>query len=444
MKPVIIAAAVLVFAAVRLTIRWRRRGAGAHPRRERHPRRGWAPAMDLQRLGGDTALVAGREVHERLRARAFRVVTALMLAAVAAAVVIPVLTRSKASVQHVGIVGSLSTSQRAAIVGAARAVGTTADLVAEPDRASAEAALRAGTTSLAVIDGQELLVDKPVSSTGTSSAARLTAAVAAELGLDRAFVSAGLSPAQAAAISSAKPLKVASLQPASPSGPAKGTSVFGTIIVFLMLSQYETWTLIGVMEEKSSRVAEVLLATVRPVELLGGKVLGIGLVALGQAAALLAFGLLLAAAVGSDILHGTAPAMLATSLLWLVVGYAFYCWVYAAAGSLAERQDQVQTLALPLSLPMLVGYIMALTTAASGHASVFFQVLAYLPPTAPFAMPVLIGLGAVSWWGFAASVAISVVATIGVARLAATIYRRAVLRTGGRVRLREVLGASAR
>ena len=59
--------------------------------------------------------------------------------------------------------------------------------------------------------------------------------------------------------------------------------MIGLVLVFVMLTQYLTWTLIGVMEEKSSRVVEVLLAAVRPVQLLAGKVLGIGLVALAQA-----------------------------------------------------------------------------------------------------------------------------------------------------------------
>jgi ABC-2 type transport system permease protein len=127
----------------------------------------------------------------------------------------------------------------------------------------------------------------------------------------------------------------------------------------------------------------------------------------------------------------------------LVLGYAFYCWVYAAAGSLVERQDQVQSLAFPLSLPIVFGYIIALTTAGSGSASEFFKVLAYLPPTAPFAMPVLVGFGTVTWWEFAASAAISIVCTIGMARLATAVYRRAILRTGRRVHLRELLSRPA-
>ena len=205
-----------------------------------------------------------------------------------------------------------------------------------------------------------------------------------------------------------------------------------------MLTQYNTWILMGVMQEKASRVVEVLLATVRPIQLLGGKVLGIGLVAMGQAGLIVAVALVVGAAVGSDLLHGTAPLELVSQLLWLLLGYAFYCWVYAAAGSMAERQDQVQTLVLPLTLPIVLGYVLSITTASTGDVSVFFRVLAYLPLTAPFAMPVLVGLGDVSWWQFVASVLISLAATAFMAWAAAGIYQRAVLQSGQRVRLAQV------
>ena len=161
--------------------------------------------------------------------------------------------------------------------------------------------------------------------------------------------------------------------------------------------------------------------------------------ALGQATVIVGFALIVGAAVGSDLLRGTAPLVLACQLLWLLLGYAFYCWVYAAGGSTAERQDQVQTLALPLSIPILLGYIFAITVASSGHADLFFKILAYVPPTAPFCMPVLVALGEVTWWQFVASVLITIAATGGMAVFAAGIYRRAVLRTGGRVAIRELI-----
>ena len=165
--------------------------------------------------------------------------------------------------------------------------------------------------------------------------------------------------------------------------------------------------------------------------------------AFGQAALVVAVALVLGAAVGSDLLHGSAPLVLASTLVWLVLGYSFYCWVYAAAGSTVERQDQIQSLALPLSLPIIFGYIIAITAASTGDASPLLKVLAYLPPTAPFAMPILVGLSAVTWWQFLSSMAISIVCTVGVARLATSIYRRAILRTGRRVRLREVFARAS-
>jgi ABC-2 type transport system permease protein len=126
-------------------------------------------------------------------------------------------------------------------------------------------------------------------------------------------------------------------------------------------------------------------------------------------------------------------------VVWLVLGYTFYSWAFAAAGSLAERRDQVQGLILPLTLPILAGYFVAQTALASGAPSTLIEVLAYLPPTAPFAMPALAGLGSVTWWQFTISAVLTVASTAAVARLAISIYRRAILRTSRRVQLREVL-----
>ncbi len=392
-------------------------------------------------MTSDVGLVAAREMRERFRGRVFRVGSLLMLAAVGAAIVIPTLGHGKAEPQSVGVVGTLSSPRRATVVAAANSAGTGVRFVAEPTESQAYRDLRSGRLDLAIVDGSELVVETPPD--GSSTIAQFVQAVAQALGYDQAVDAARLSPAQSAALAGAKPLPLRSLQPGVTKLTTKTagtTSAVGLVLVFLMLTQYNTWILIGVMEEKSSRVIEVLLAAVRPMRLLTGKVLGIGLVALAQAGAIVVFALALGEGVGSDLLHGTAPVTLLSTLVWLFLGYAFYCWVYAAAGSLVERQDQVQSLAFPLSLPIVFGYIMAITTVASGNASLLFKVLSYLPPTAPFAMPVLVGLGQVNWLEFCASALISIVCTVGVARLATAIYRRAILRTGRRVKLRDVIG----
>jgi len=354
-------------------------------------------------------------------------------------VVIPTFHGGPAKSQRVGVVHS-SASLNAELHDLAKGVGLSVELVSKADLSQARAALNAGQLAMVVDGTGKILVKDPISAADTSAGARYVHAVSLTLGAQRAFTQAGLTPQQAATVARAKPVPVESIQPGNKARTtAEATALLGVILIFIVLTQYLTWTLMGVMEEKASRVVEVLLATLRPIQLLAGKVLGIGAVALAQAVALVAFALVLAKAVGSSLVHGAAPLVVAATLVWLVLGYAFYSWVYAAAGSLAERQDQVQSLALPLSAPLIFGYIVSLIGVSSGSATLLLKVLAYLPPTAPFAMPTLVGFGEATWWQFLLSVVVTLACTLVVAVVAARVYRTAVLQTGGRVRLRELL-----
>jgi len=426
--------AVVVLVAIRVWLR-----------RRRTPRTVAPSPLWLGPFTGDVAMISAREIRERLRGRVLRVGTLIILGVIAAAIVIPVLDKSTSTPEHVGVVGPVTALQAELIRSSSTEVGTDFTLLHVASVAAARAKLRAGQLDFVIVEGRKLMVLAAISPTDSSTNAQLVEALAKNLGIARAIVDAGISAAQASAVLTAKSLPVLALERGSPTkSPVHSVSIFGLVIVFVMLTQYNTWILMGVMDEKSSRVVEVLLAAVRPMQLLAGKVLGIGLVAFAQATLILAFALLLGDAVGSSFLHGTGSATLAATLLWLVLGYAFYCWVYAAAGSTVERQDQVQSLAFPLSLPIIFGYIMAITTVSTGSASGLFKVLAYVPPTAPFAMPVLVGFGEVTWWEFAGSALISIGCTVVVARVASTIYRRAILRTGRRVQLRELFSASSR
>lgn len=388
---------------------------------------------------GTIGLVAEREIRLRVRGRPFRIATALLLAGVAAAVIIPSAVGGGTHATRVGLVGPNTPALRHAVAAAATSAGTEVRLVIEPDAAAANRALLSGKVDVAIVNARQIVVAK-----ATSRGDPVVRALAALLGLAKAIHAARLSSGQAAIISRAAPVPVASLEAASVNTAGRSTATAALIIMFVLLTQYLTWTLIGVMEEKSSRVVEVLLATVRPLQLLTGKVVGIAVVVFAQAAAVAVFALAVGGAVGSHLLQGKAPLVLLSGFFWLLLGYAFYCWLYAAAGSTVERQDQVQSLALPLSLPLIVSYVVGITAVGTGTAATWFQVLAYLPPTAPFAMTSLVGLGAATWWEFVLSAMISIASTVFVARFAATIYRRAILRTGQRVRLREVLAGAQR
>ena len=400
----------------------------------------------MTRLQGwdTTKIVAAREIRQRVRGRPFRIATALVVLGVAAAIIIPsVVGSSTTAPQRVGVIGTLTTRQDAALATAARGLGVAAKFKSVSDRAAADRAVAAGRLDVVIDDGVSLIVATSITADDTSDTANLARAFASALGTQAALTRAGLTPRQVATLYAARPVPIAGLHghPPTTKHSTQAASTVALIVLFLLLSQYLTWTLLGVMEEKSNRVVEVLLAALRPLQLLTGKLIGIGVTVFVQAAVVAVVAVGAAIAVGSDVLHGASGLVLGSTVLWLLVGYAFLSWVYAAAGSLVERQDQVQSLAIPLVIPLVVAYITAISAVSSGHSSTFLVVLAYLPPTAPFAMSALVALGAVTWWQFALSVLVTLAATVATARLAATVYRRAVLRTGTRVRLREVLGA---
>jgi ABC-2 type transport system permease protein len=397
------------------------------------------PALRLLPLPGDIGLVAARELRTRVRGRVFRTSTLLILVIVAAAIVVPTLLSSKASTQRVGVAGPLSAPIRAAVVADGGAVGGTVQIVAEPSGQAASADLRAGRINLAIVDGRQVLVAKTVAASDTSAAAELTRAVARTVGSAEAMQAAGLTTAQATAVAGARPLPVSALTPSGPGVTSRNATFVGLVLLFFMLTQYNAWTLTGVLEEKSSRVVEVLLAAITPARLLAGKVLGIGLTAFVQAGVAAATAVIASQATHSRALAGITPTAVVSALVWLVLGYAFYSWVYAAAGSTADRQEQAQSLLLPLSLPVLFSYVLAASTITSGNPSPLFRVLAYLPPTAPFAMPVLVSLGAVAAWQFALSVVVSVACTIGLARGAVAVYQASVLQAGRRVGVRALI-----
>jgi len=209
--------------------------------------------------------------------------------------------------------------------------------------------------------------------------------------------------------------------------------------VWVLISVYGTQIAMGIGEEKSSRVVEVLLSSVRPVQLLIGKVLGIGLLALAQTAAMVAVFIVAGLAAGSSLVHGAAIGIVVTGGVFIVLGYAFYCTAYAAAGSLVSRQSDVNSVVFPVQIPLILAYALSYTVIYSNGANTFYHVLGFLPPTAPVAMPVLYAAGDVPVWQVVVSAILCAAGTVWMARIATGIYTRSILRTGARIPLRQAL-----
>jgi len=303
-----------------------------------------------------------------------------------------------------------------------------------PDVAAAKAKLLSGNPAAVLVGDREVLVkQQPVS--GTSSGASALSEVG---GLQRLY--ALLPPSAAAGVAShGIALPVRGLLPPPRGLASRITGLAAAILIYVIILTYGVRITIGVGEEKASRVVEVLLTTLRPVQLLAGKVIGMGLLAVTQIVAMVAVYLVLGNALGSVAVRGASGGVVLAGGLWLLLGYAFYCTAYAAAGSLITRQADAYNASLPLQLPLILAYVLAYTVLYASGVNWFYRVLAFVPFTAPVAMPVLVAVGAAPAWQLALSAGISIAATIGMARLAGTIYERAILRTGTRLRLRQVL-----
>lgn len=194
----------------------------------------------------------------------------------------------------------------------------------------------------------------------------------------------------------------------------------------------------GVVEEKSSRIVEILLACVRPTSLLAGKVLGTGTAVIVQ------YGLIgivagvtaKAAGVLPDTLPGLDSVLIAI-VMWMVVGYAIAAVAYGAAGSLVSRQEDAPNVTTPLTMIFMVPYMLTFAM-ISDPSKMIYHVLAYIPPFSSWLMPARLVIGESSWAEQLVALAIATLPLL--VRLAATIYTRAVTRTGARVRLKEALG----
>jgi ABC-2 type transport system permease protein len=217
-----------------------------------------------------------------------------------------------------------------------------------------------------------------------------------------------------------------------------GLLVAGVLYVSMVI--YGQLVAAGVIEEKSNRIVEILLATVRPWQLMMGKIIGIGLIALIQVVLVAAVALVLASATKLVSIPTLSVDVVISGVVWFVLGYLMYALLFAAAGSMVSRQEDVSSVALPVIFVLVAGWILALTVAAPDPGSVGTTVLSFIPVFSPVIMPVRIAAGVAPFW----QVAISVVLVIGTivlfAAVAGRIYRNSVLRVGGRVKFSDALG----
>ena len=388
------------------------------------------------------ALVARREIREATKARSFRVSIVLSAVALAAIIVIAHLAGGDDERSVDVVVAGPEAATKAEEYGQlGDSVGVRFDVTTAVDDAAASAAVEDGDADIAVYErGTALATKDEVDLADDSTVATALNVLRADIALDSGLAEVGLGPDQADDVRATPPPPVRAFQPDEGVDTSRsGVAVVTNILLFLMLQTYGGWVLTAVTREKASRVIEVLLAVIRPKQLLVGKIIGIGLVALAHAAVLIGVAYGTTRIVGLDITGGLRPGDLLVGGIWFLLGYSLYCSVFAAAGALCARVEDAQAYAFPVMIPLLFAYI-ASFSAASG-ANTLLWVLAFLPPTAVLAMPTLYAIGAAPLWAVVLSMAITAVSIVLVASVAAKIYERSVMRTARKVGWREAFRA---
>ena len=380
----------------------------------------------------DLVLVARRELAVRMRGTAFRLSTILLLAVTVAGIAVAAALTGHPQRFTVAVTPQAPPAVTALVRADGEAAGLQVTTVTAADRATAVRLVEQGTATAALAGGAEIIWKGDPSS---ALQPLLTAAVQQAVVTQRA-ASLGLSSSTAARLLA--PVQVSNTQLHSTSQRTARTIIaeIGIILLYMAITLYGSYVLTGVVEEKSSRVAEVLLSRVPPSSLLGGKVAGIGLAGLAQfaAVAVAAVATLLVTR-PSGLPPGTYGAI-PMLVVWFVLGFAFYSVLYGSLGSLASRTEDAQAAAGPV-IALLVAIYIAAVAAIGNPGAAWVTLLSLLPPTAPILMPLRTSLVYVPAWQVAAAVVLALAAIYGLFRMGARLYRNAILHNGARLQVRD-------
>ena len=389
-------------------------------------------------------VVAARDFSVRLRDKGFVISTTITLTVLSIFILIRAYTGGPDSFE-LGYVGDPSVADRVAAL--ADRSGIDVSLVGFDDPRRADDALRdgridavvkggldevrGGTATLRVLRGPPELLDQ------------LVQGAAIGLRIDAALSEAGVSDATVQQLKDQHPIDSSPLLAPDPDRDSKAAVAFvAVLLLYGQLFGYGIWVASGVIEEKSSRVVEVLLSAIRARQLMAGKIAGIGVLGLLQLIFIATFAIALASVTGAIDLPARSFSAAALTIGWFVLGFAFYAAMFAVAGALVSRMEELQNAIVPINLLIFASFLISVG-ALQDPDSTIARVASLLPISSALAMPVRMVLGSATAWEIVASLALVVGSTALLIPLAGRVYAGAVLRTGARVRLRDAWRAAA-
>lgn len=396
-------------------------------------------------------LVARRELRERLRSKEMIISTVISLVVIGFIVVAAGAADDDGPSYDVGAVGERPAEVAAVMDHLASGDGgrgagdggdgADADAVElsvreVSDRAEAERLLTGGDLDAVLVDG-EVVVGEELD----RELAALVQAAHREVAIGEALTASGASPDDVAS-ASPDPLATRALDPVDQDSEDRRTlATIGTFLLYVQLFGFGFWVASGIVEEKSSRVVEILLAKAGPRPLLAGKIVGIGILGLAQLVLFVGFGLGLATALGSvDLPAGTGRTAVEL-VAWFLLGYAVYACLFAMSGAIASRAEELQNSTGPVTMAAMAAFFAAIATSGDPEGMVA-RIATFVPVAAPMVLPIRSAAGALPAWEAVVAVLLVVATAVLVVRLAARIYAGGVLFTRGPLKMREALARS--
>ena len=341
---------------------------------------------------------------------------------------------------RVGIVGAMDEEFGSYLDVAAASFNREVVVERFDDLAAAEQDLEFGDLHVIVVNGSEIVwLENEAAQLNSVVVFALESVerreVAAELGLTNAEALALLAPPA--------PESRTMREPDPEAEPRRIGAMIGSILLYMSILMFGQFVMMGVVEEKSSRVVEVLLSRVRPTQILVGKVIGIGLLGLAQLALLgaVVWFTLTQFSIADIALADIGRDVILQVVFWYLVGYTFFAVIYAALGATISRQEDMQSVALIPVMLLIPGYFIALLSLEDPN-TMLSRVASMVPPTSPLVMPMRLAVGGVAAWEVAVSLALLAAASYGLIRLGGRVYTGAVLKLGPKVKLRDAWRAA--
>ena len=401
---------------------------------------------------GNIGLIALREYRQRVRATSFRVTTAIGFVLILALAFAPTILdgiQSATEGNTVAVVDpgkTISPTLRSALPGRLPNGEPRTKIVAVQSRGSAEEGVKSGKYDGALIPrssgGKEtsFVYRSPQPGAEADRIRGALSGIAAEqrlrnLGLDNRKIAGVLAPASLQVEATGN----------GPTGQEFQTRFWLVYVLVFMLYltviQYGNMVAMGVIGEKSSRITEIMTASVRPFDQMTGKILGVGLLGLTQYAVWISAGLIsllterLRDGQGSG-LAAVSPGVLLLFALCFVLGFLLYAAMLAGLGSLLSRTEDAQQAMMPVIMLLVGGFLLTFVAMANpeGTPAVVGSFIPFFSPLVMFARAVL---GSPPVWQVALSLLLLAATVAAAVWAAARVYRTGVLMYGKRPSLME-------